>query len=66
MSLPQPWLEWIDKFLEENKDILNKFDVDSRAKVVKLLVNYGKTPLEEAIARLKSEESSCKKREKPE
>ena len=57
-------LEWIDQMLEDDKDVLVKFDVDSRAKLLKVLVNYGKEPLQAAIAQLRQAESSSQKQNK--
>jgi hypothetical protein len=56
VSLPKAWMEWIEKFYAENREVLLKWDVDSPAKLVKVLANFGRQPLEEAIAELKQRE----------
>ena len=50
--------------LEDDKDVLVKFGVDSRVKLLKVLVNYGKEPLQAAIAQLRQAESSSQKQNK--
>jgi hypothetical protein len=55
VSLPEDTLIWIDKILVDNKDVLEKLDITTRAKMVKLLANFGKDPLERAIAQLRQQ-----------
>ena len=55
-------MDEIDLFLQENTDILDKWGVDTDSKLVKLLANYGKKPLQEAVNELRQH---AKQKEKP-
>jgi protoheme ferro-lyase len=60
VSLPKVWMEWINSYYEENKEALNKLEIDSPSKLVRVLANFGKPELEKTIDALKASRPSEK------
>lgn len=66
ISLPPSWLVWVEQFLKENEALLSKWDIDTPSKCIKLLSNFGKEPLEAALAKLAEAEKENKAKLKAE